>query len=54
MLAVIGGGAGLLPAWVVVQSFHAAPPPAGALPFAIDFRVKVFPETPLTATAVRA
>jgi macrolide transport system ATP-binding/permease protein len=39
MLATIGGGAGLLLAWMVVQSFQAAPPPAGALPIALDFTV---------------
>jgi macrolide transport system ATP-binding/permease protein len=39
LLATIGGGAGLLLAWTVVQSFQAAPPPAGALPIALEFAV---------------
>lgn len=39
MLAAIGGGAGLVLAWVVVQVFQAAPPPAGALPIAIEFAI---------------
>jgi putative ABC transport system permease protein len=37
LLATIGGAAGLLLAWVVIEGFEAAPPPAGALPVALDF-----------------
>jgi putative ABC transport system permease protein len=37
LLSAIGGAAGLFLAWLVVQSFQAAPPPAGALPIALDF-----------------
>jgi predicted permease len=39
LLATIGGGAGLLLAWIVVQAFQTAPPPAGALPIALEFAV---------------
>jgi predicted permease len=39
LLAVLGGGAGLLLAWAVVAAFQAAPPPPGALPIALDFSV---------------
>jgi putative ABC transport system permease protein len=39
LLATIGGASGLLLAWLVVQAFQAAPPPAGALPIAIEFAV---------------
>ena len=39
LLAIVGGAAGLLLAWVVVQAFQAAPPPAGALPVALEFAV---------------
>ena len=39
LLATIGGTAGVLLAWMVVQSFQAAPPPAGALPVALEFAV---------------
>ena len=37
LLATIGGAAGLLVAWLVVEGFEAAPPPPGALPVALDF-----------------
>jgi putative ABC transport system permease protein len=37
MLAAIGGAAGVFLAWLAVQSFQASPPPAGALPIALDF-----------------
>ena len=39
LLASIGGAAGVLLAWIVVQAFQAAPPPAGALPVALEFSV---------------
>ena len=39
MLSAIGGAAGLFLAWLVVEAFKAAPPPAGALPIALDFSV---------------
>ena len=39
LLSVIGGAAGVFLAWIVVQSFEAAPPPAGALPIALDFTI---------------
>jgi predicted permease len=39
LLSAIGGGTGLLLAWLVVRSFRAAPPPAGALPITLDFSV---------------
>ena len=46
LLATIGGAAGLLVAWLVVEGFEAAPPPPGALPvalvFALDARVLLF------------
>jgi predicted permease len=46
MLSTIGGAAGVLLAWLVVQGFQAAPPPVGALPvaleFALDRRVLMF------------
>ena len=46
MLATIGGGAGLVLAWLVIEGFEAAPPPTGALPipleFALDGRVLLF------------
>ena len=35
----IGGAAGVLLAWMVVRAFEAAPPPAGALPIALEFAV---------------
>jgi len=37
LLATIGGAAGLFLAWLVIEGFKAAPPPAGALPVALDF-----------------
>jgi predicted permease len=37
LLAMIGGAAGLLLAWLVIEGFEAAPPPVGALPIALDF-----------------
>jgi predicted permease len=39
MLFTIGGAAGVVLAWAVVQAFQAAPPPAGALPVALEFAV---------------
>jgi predicted permease len=39
LLATIGGVAGVLLAWGVVQAYQAAPPPAGALPIALDFAI---------------
>jgi predicted permease len=39
MLGVIGGAGGLFLAWIVMQAFQAAPPPAGALPIALDFAI---------------
>jgi predicted permease len=39
LLATIGGAAGVLLAWIVVRAFEAAPPPAGALPIALEFAV---------------
>ncbi|HEX7779327.1 MAG TPA: FtsX-like permease family protein, partial [Vicinamibacterales bacterium] len=46
LLALAGGTAGVLVAWLAVRAFRAAPPPAGALPIALDFaldeRVLVF------------
>ena len=38
-LSAIGGAAGVLLAWIVVQAFKAAPPPPGALPIALAFSV---------------
>jgi predicted permease len=37
MLAMMGGAAGLLLAWLVIEGFEAAPPPTGALPIALEF-----------------
>jgi predicted permease len=37
LLSIIGGVIGLAIAWAVIQSFQATPPPAGALPVALDF-----------------
>jgi predicted permease len=37
LLALAGGAAGILLAWLAVRAFRAAPPPAGALPIALDF-----------------
>src|SRR5688572_28431 len=46
LLSVVGGIVGLGLAWALVQAFQASPPPAGALPvaidLAIDWRVLVF------------
>jgi predicted permease len=46
ILALLGGAAGFALAWTIVKAFKAAPPPAGALPialdFAIDYRVLAF------------
>jgi putative ABC transport system permease protein len=39
LLAMMGGAAGLLLAWLVIEAFEAAPPPLGALPIALDFAV---------------
>jgi putative ABC transport system permease protein len=39
LLAAIGGLAGVLLAWTVVQAYQAAPAPAGALPIALEFTV---------------
>jgi predicted permease len=39
LLALVGGTAGVLLAWLAVRGFRAAPPPAGALPIALDFTV---------------
>jgi macrolide transport system ATP-binding/permease protein len=38
-LSAIGGGIGLLFAWVAIRFFEAAPPPPGAVPIAIDFAI---------------
>jgi putative ABC transport system permease protein len=37
LLAVIGGALGVSLAWGAVRAFRASPPPAGALPIALDF-----------------
>jgi predicted permease len=37
LLSMIGGAAGLLLAWLIIEGFEAAPPPPGALPIALDF-----------------
>ena len=39
LLSVVGGIGGLGVAWMVVQAFQAAPPPAGALPVTIDLAI---------------
>jgi predicted permease len=39
LLAMTGGAAGLLLAWLVIEAFESAPPPPGALPIALDFAV---------------
>jgi predicted permease len=39
LLSTIGGAAGVFLAWIVVRAFQAAPPPAGALPVALEFTV---------------
>jgi predicted permease len=46
LLSLVGGAAGVLLAWAVIEAFKAAPPPPGGLPlsveFAIDHRVLLF------------
>jgi putative ABC transport system permease protein len=37
MLATLGGASGVLLAWLAIRAFKASPPPAGALPIALDF-----------------
>ncbi len=37
LLALAGGAGGVLLAWLIAQGFRAWPPPAGALPIALDF-----------------
>ena len=37
LLSTLGGAAGVLLAWLIVQAFMAAPPPAGALPVTLEF-----------------
>jgi macrolide transport system ATP-binding/permease protein len=39
LLSLIGGAIGLGVAWVMIQSFQAAPPPPGALPIALEFSI---------------
>ena len=39
LLSVVGGIVGLGLAWTLVQAFQASPPPAGALPVAIDLAI---------------
>jgi len=39
LLSVLGGVLGVAVAWLVARGFEAAPPPAGALPIALDFAV---------------
>jgi predicted permease len=39
LLSLVGGIMGLGLAWAVVQAFQASPPPAGALPVAIDLAI---------------
>jgi macrolide transport system ATP-binding/permease protein len=39
LLSVVGGIVGLGLAWALVQAFQASPPPAGALPVAIDLAI---------------
>jgi predicted permease len=39
LLSLVGGLVGLGLAWAAVQAFQAAPPPAGALPVAIDLAI---------------
>jgi macrolide transport system ATP-binding/permease protein len=39
LLSVVGGIIGLGLAWALVQAFHASPPPAGALPVAMDLAI---------------
>jgi predicted permease len=37
LLSLLGGIAGALLAWAVIEAFKAAPPPPGGLPLAVDF-----------------
>jgi macrolide transport system ATP-binding/permease protein len=39
MLAAIGGVAGMALAWAAIEALDAAPPPAGALPLAVDLAI---------------
>jgi predicted permease len=39
LLAVAGGAAGVGLAWLIARGFEAAPPPAGALPIAVEFAI---------------
>jgi macrolide transport system ATP-binding/permease protein len=39
LLSLLGGVAGVLLAWAIIGGFRAAPPPAGALPLAVDFAI---------------
>ena len=39
LLSVAGGAAGVGLAWAIARGFEAAPPPAGALPIALDFAI---------------
>jgi predicted permease len=41
LLSVMGGAAGVLLAWLVVQAFRAVPAPPGALPIALDFSLNL-------------
>ena len=55
LLSVIGGAAGVALAWVAIQAFRAAPPPAGALPqldLALDQRVLLFSLALSVATGI--
>jgi macrolide transport system ATP-binding/permease protein len=56
LLSLIGGIAGVALAWGLLQAFAAAPPPAGALPLALQFtmdrRVLLFALLLSTATGV--
>ena len=39
LLALMGGAAGVLLAWAIVRAWTMSPPPAGALPVALDFTI---------------
>jgi predicted permease len=39
LLALLGGAAGLVLAWGLISGFNAVPPPAGALPMAIELAI---------------
>jgi predicted permease len=41
LLAVAGGAAGVGLAWLIARGFEAAPPPAGALPIALEFAIEM-------------